>query len=125
MVDKSATSNFAVPYVKENGEENWLWRDWKDFLSQKYIPLKGIQKFHHFMFRANQPGFVFVKTDINGPEIKKRILKKNVNVQAGDRPRVIEPAGLTRDRKKYLYQSVRPYVRERYQNVTCPAPQEE
>ena len=125
VVNKSATSNIAVPYIPENGEEAWQWRDWKTFLSQKYIPLKGIQKLYRFQFRADEPGFVFVKTDVNGPEVMKRILKKNVNIQLGDRPCVLEAAGLTRDRQQYLYHSVRPYVRERYQDLTCPAPQEE
>ena len=125
VVNKSAISNIAVPYLNTNDEENWQWRNWKLFLAQMSIPLRGIQKYYHFQFRADDPGYVYVKTDIDGPEQRRRILKKNALLTDTDRPPVLSPAELTRDRQEYLYRSVRPYVRERYKDLTCPRRQEE
>ena len=114
VVNKSAISNIAIPYLQTNDEENRQWRDRKLFLAQKYMPLKAIQKYYHF--RAEDPGYVYVKTDINSPVQRRHILKKNVLLTDTDMPPGLSPAGLTRDRHEYLYLSVRPYVWERYKN---------
>jgi hypothetical protein len=38
------------------------------------------------------------------------------------RPDTVQPAGLSFERQQELYTRVRPYVREQFQDVTCPAP---
>ena len=63
------------------------------------MPLKGIQKCYYFQLWAEDPGYVYVKTDIDGSEQMKRILKKNALLADNDMPPGLSPAGLTRDRQ--------------------------
>ena len=37
-------------------------------------------------------------------------------------PAVMRPGGLSVERANYLFKTVRPYVRPRYQDKTCPEP---
>ena len=40
-------------------------------------------------------------------------------------PEVIMPGGLSKDKVRYLFREIRPYVKAPYKDVTCPAPEEE
>lgn len=76
----------------------------------------------HFRFTAIKPGQVFVRSSY---EKVISILLKKVTVAAIKRkglPEVIPQAGLTADRKKYLYKEIYPFVTPEYQDITCPPP---
>ena len=120
VVNKSAKSNQAVLYRKEDGENQWQWLDWKSFFTTKFLPLRGIQKYYWFRFSKDHPGVVFVKERSDGVEVSKTILRKNVAIQRGERPSVIPEGGLSHQRATYLYRFLRPLVREEYRDVTCP-----
>ena len=47
LVEKSSVSNEAVQFDDENG---WVWRDWKGFLSQHFLAVKGIRSYQHFRY---------------------------------------------------------------------------
>ena len=55
-VEKSSKTNRVVVV-----DEAFLWRDWKTFLAEDFLPLPGIRKYHYFRFSAMNPGVVFVK----------------------------------------------------------------
>jgi hypothetical protein len=70
---------------------------------------------------VDRPGVVVVKYTTDGAEFELPVLRPRARFADG-LPRVIAPAGLSRQRQEYLYTHVRPYVRQRYQDTTCPPP---
>lgn len=70
-------------------------------------------------------GKVFTKERTGGAEEEHSILKTEGNIPPGERPPVVQPAGMSHERQKYLYNNVRQYVRPAFQDRTCPAPTEE
>lgn len=121
LVNKSDSGNEALPY-----NDTWQWRNWKDFLSTFFRPVKNVRKYHHFRFSSAEPWFVFVKERIDSEE-KKLSLRKigSPQFKATDIPALLHPAGMTRERQHYLYRNVRPYVRPAHQEDLCPTPAEE
>ena len=118
VVQRSTVNNVAQLY-------SWEWREWDQFFPKmfKHIPL--ITKYQHFRFSASKPGTVFVRSSCSSEEKPIKIFKKKVTAASVKRarlPPVISPAGLTDDRKKYLYEQIRPFVSQQYQDVTCPSP---
>ncbi|KAJ8308706.1 hypothetical protein KUTeg_013580 [Tegillarca granosa] len=126
VVTKSAYSNRPVLYKATNGSRNWEWRDWKSFLSAHFRSLRGISSYQHFRFSSTYPGKVFLKKcDDDESETTFTLVKRSVDQVPLNRPDPVTPKGLSRDRQKYLFKSVRPYVRPMFQDITCPAPSEE
>ena len=111
-------------YAKEKKNVLYCFRyDWKAFLKEYFLPVKGIRKFHHFRVTSKDPGFVYVKTSAPEAETRIKILKKEIPESAY--PSSLPASGLSRDRAKYIYQTLRPLVRTAYQDATCPRPHEE
>ena len=68
---------------------------------------------------------VCVKMVWNSEEKEIKLLKRGktvIAVKQAHIPAVILPSDLTRDRKQYLYEHVRPFVTPQYQDITCPQP---
>ena len=115
VVNNSSTTNMAIVYPE------WQWRAWKTFLTQYFLPVKGIRKYQHFIFQSTEPGVLTVKESASSPEMKINILKEpNIQLNAMDKSNIIQPRGLSEARSLYLFRSVRPYVRPAYQDDTCP-----
>ncbi|XP_062614900.1 uncharacterized protein LOC134276644, partial [Saccostrea cucullata] len=125
VVENSAKCNTAVRY---GGQVNGLqWFGWDTFFNAYFKPLKGIGKFHHFRFSAEEPGVVYARNTLEGPEVRVNLLKEKVNIDkvVSGFPEVIAPAGLSVERRNYLFNEIRAYVKAPYKDVTCPAPDEE
>ncbi|XP_062621644.1 uncharacterized protein LOC134283212 [Saccostrea cucullata] len=121
LVNKSAASNEAVSY-----DDTWQWRNWKDFLSTYFRPVKSVRKYHHFRFTSAEPWYVYVKERTDSVEQKFSLKKIGApNFDATEIPAILPPAGMTRERQTYLYRNVRPYVRPSHQEDLCPTPTEE
>ena len=113
VVIRSSEKNIPQPYT-------WEWREWDDMLGKLFTPIKGIR------VSADMGGKIALKTCCDGEETFRSILKRGVTVQSvrsAPLPRVLKPAGLTRDRQHYLYTNIREHVWPEYQAVTCPPPQ--
>lgn len=121
VVQKSASSNVAIPYKHEDGGATWEWRDWKSFLSTNFKAVRNIRKYHHFRFSCQDPGYVFLKESVDSEETSVSIMKSPI-LDPHARPILITPPGLSRDRQTYLYRNVRPYVRPLHQEEVCPTP---
>ncbi|KAK3088694.1 hypothetical protein FSP39_022485 [Pinctada imbricata] len=126
VVDKSAKSNVPVGYENpRNGEHNWEWYDWKTYLSTHFSPLPGIRKYRHFTFDVQSPGSVQVKETCDGVPKSVKLLKSEATALTDPpMPTILPPAGITKERETYLYNMIRPYVRDPFKDVTCPNPEE-
>ncbi|XP_062575096.1 uncharacterized protein LOC134237029 [Saccostrea cucullata] len=118
IVDKSCYSNNAVLFEEE---ETWMWLDWMEFFSSTFSPLKGLRDYQHFRFTQDRPGFVLCRKSNVDEEIPFKLLKCDPEFfDTNARPRTILPGGLTRERQKYLYQRIRPFVQDPWKDTTCP-----
>lgn len=118
VVERSSTNNSAQLY-------DWQWRDWDSFFKTLFRKIPLITKYQHFRFPASAPGTVYVRKSWNSEEKAIKLLKRGVTcakVRRARIPSIIRPAGLTEERKQYLYENIRPFVTPRYQDITCPAP---
>lgn len=118
VVNNSARSNIAQMYP-------WEWREWDRLLDTLFKPIPGITKFHHITFSSDQKGKVTVKELYHGTEKTVSILKSGITVRKVERmrlPTIVQPPGMTRERKKYLYDKVREHVWPEFRDITCPAP---
>ena len=110
VVNESASCNYAQVYRASDGGSNWKWRNWDLFLAKHF---KGICKLHHFRFSSTEPDIVYVKESIHDTEVPMNILKGAVNVSEfspTSLPQELVPAGLTIDRQRYLFNSIREHV---------------
>ena len=120
VVSKSAICNVPQLYNTENG---WKWYEWDQFLEQYFKPIPGIRKFRHFRFSSEFPGSVFVKQMSNGPEQQIDILRCPSDEIPANYPPIVHPAGLTKERQLYLYNKIRPFIRDpSCKDLTCPSP---
>ena len=118
VVQRSSTNNFAQLY-------EWQWRKWDEFFSKHFRKIPLITKYQHFRFSSTAPGTVYVRKCWNSEEKAIQILKRGVTctkVRRARIPSVISPAGLTEERKRYLYHEIRPFVSPQFQDITCPSP---
>ena len=118
VVERSSSSNFGQV-------SGWQWREWDTFFPKFFRRIPQITKYQHFRFSMNSPGVVFAREHHDSEEVTIKLFKKRVNsctVEGASLPAIISPAGLTSERKKYLYEQVRPYVNAEFQDITCPSP---
>ena len=116
VVQQSSTNNMAQLCT-------WEWQDWDYFFKKLFKCIPSITKYQHFTFTVTKPGQVFVCSSCTSDEKVISILKKKVTVTAL-REKVCTgwQAGLTADRKKYLYEEIHPFVTPEYQDITSPPP---
>lgn len=59
---------------------------------------------------------------LTSPSVEVNLLKTDVSVAQvpRERPALKQPGGMTRERQRELYTTIRPYVRDMYKDVTCP-----
>lgn len=82
------------------------------------------RKYQYFKFSSDEPGTVLVRQGVDSDEIKVNILRdKRYCFTSASRPAVVNAHGLTQERQRYLYHTVRPYVRPVFQDKTCPVPE--
>ena len=89
-------------------------------MSKDLLWLMCYRKYPYFRFDSSRPGTVFAKKATDLPEEEFFIMKHRELPSA--EPCLIKPAGLSENRVKYLYRTVRPFVRPCYQDITCPTP---
>nr|XP_022337269.1 uncharacterized protein LOC111133299 [Crassostrea virginica] len=120
-VEKSSKTNRVVVV-----DEAFLWRDWKTFLAEDFLPLPGIRKYHYFRFSAMNPGVVFVKETSADEEFPISMSRSSTaDLSCRRLPQVLVKGDLSSERQRYLYRHVRPFVKDPAKDVTCPAPTEE
>ncbi|ELU09153.1 hypothetical protein CAPTEDRAFT_228820 [Capitella teleta] len=121
VVNGSASSNQAQLVGKEDGTAYVPVADWQTHLSPYGSVINGVKKQHHFRFTKTHPGGVFYKEDANANESFAQVFKKPHEIPQHP-PRPIKPPGLDAKRQQYLFQTIRPFVQEEFQDVLCPEP---
>ena len=88
--------------------------------------LNGLQKYQHFLFEASNLGTVKVQEVANGPFAEFNLLKtKKADIFEEIRALsilVLIPPPLDYKRQEYLYNNIRPFVKDEYKDTTCPRP---
>ena len=98
-VDELCAPNFAVMHY-------WSWMEWDSWLLQKYLPVRGILKFQHFLFSKDD------RTAPKSEPIVIRILKHGVKSPTDPSilSEVLPRAGLSPQRLQCLDKEVALYV---------------
>ena len=124
VVEDAASVNCAQLYqVPGSSQPAFQWYEWVSFLNKRFKALSGIRSFQHFRFSRSSPGSVFVKESATAEEQKINLLHStHPPIRKTLLPATIKPAGLTLDRKQYLFTSIREHVWDPYKDVTCPDP---
>ena len=118
VVSDSASVNQVKLVGNEQSEVNVPTYDWLSFFAPKLKKVPGVKHYHQF-----QSGIVVCKelTDSPGTAISL-LVKDNWNPAPHLLPPIIHPPGLSLERKWYLYDKIRPFCEEQYQDITCPFP---
>ena len=92
-------------------------RDWMAFLSEWFQKLVGLKKFHHFQFKAS--GEVLC-CENGASEVMIFSLLKGPAALPDTLPTIVQPSGLSQQRKGYLFQEIQEFVDQDYQDLVCP-----
>ncbi len=104
----------------EQGETFIPTYDWSSFFhSGKTVP--QITKQHHFRMTSLEPGVVGYREFENSQEKSTTIFAPSA-FRKNTLPTIIDPIGLSPERRKYLFNQIRPYIKCKYQNLVCPNP---
>lgn len=120
VVNKSANINVAQVC---HTDPDFNWCEWDSLLIQFLKPFKGIRKYYHFRFSKESPGSVFVRkhtSDDSEEEIS--LLRRGITWPPDESlaPNILPPAGLSQERRTYLDNSVKPYVRQAFKDQFLP-----
>ena len=119
LVERSSKTNTAQMF-------QWEWRDWQEMLGRLFIAVKGITKYQHVHLSSKAFGHVLTRTTCDSEnETSVKILKRGItvrDVKEAELTSVISPPGLSFERKKYLFEQIRPHVLPEYRDITCPQP---
>ena len=125
VVKKSSSAGLNKAQCYENGK-GFQYLDLNSVLNIFFRKLNGLQKYQHFLFEAANPGIVKTQTVANGTFIEFNNKKVNVSKIIKEIKAfsilVLTPPPLEYKRQEYLYQNIRPFVREEFKDITCPRP---
>ena len=98
-------------------------RDWANFLSPRFCRLVGVKQYHHFHFSTSFCGVAKLQKHSGATEDEQLLLKDpHWKPDAADLPPVIQPTGLSLERKQYLFEKIREFCREDTRDLVCPNP---
>ena len=96
--------------------------DWATYLGQYFKKSAHIKKYHHFRFSEEEPGMIYYKEWITSPEKKVNLLKDKSVLPSAELPLVIEPQGLDKERKNYLFNEIRQFCKSGTEDLVAPHP---
>lgn len=119
VVNRSSEMNMAEVVGYENETSKVPTYNWTEFLSPVFQKFKGIKKYCHFAF--SKDGIIRCQLSVDSEEESYSLLRKNAAVPS-DLPPVIPTDGLNLKRQWYLYQEIRPFIDEEFQDTVAPKP---
>ena len=126
VVNNSSFANFSQLYADpQTGEKHFEWRMWDDFLQSRFKRIPGIRELCQMRFTADEPGIVYYKKSLGGDEVKKELNSVQLSqITSAVLPPAIQPPGLTQERRKYLYEQIRPHVTPQFRDILFGSPQQ-
>jgi len=128
VVKRSSTAGLNKAQCYDNGK-GFQYLDLNSVLGIFFKKLSGLQKYQHFVFEAANPGVVKAQLVANGAFTEFNLLKaRKTTVSETTREikslsiLILNPSPLDYKRQAYLYQNIRPFVRDEYKDITCPKP---
>lgn len=126
VVGKSSLQGLnKVQRYKEG--EGFQYLDIKSGLEKYFKKLPNLTKYHYFLC-ADNLGVVKVQEEVNGEfkefslwKDKDRIAESIEEIRKLVFP-ILTPSTLPIERQKYLYEKIRPLVREEFGDIVCPQP---
>lgn len=119
IVSRSSRTNTAQMFP-------WEWREWDKMLGGLFGAVKGIRKYQHFHIAPDSSGTIVAKVSCTSEdEVTIPFLKRGVTTEKVGHaalPPCIPPPGLSEERRKYLYEQIRPHVWAEFRDITCPHP---
>ena len=125
VVKRSSPAGLNKAQCYEGGK-GFQYLDIKAILGIYFKKLNGLQKYQHFLFEASNLGVVKTQEAANGPFTEFNLLKikradifeeiKSLSIL------VLTPPPLDYKRQEYLYHNIRPFVRDKFKDITCPRP---
>ena len=84
----------------------------------------GIKQCHHFRSECDHPVVVVFLTKTATVDEEERCLLRGVwwSPSPVEKPPSVTPAGLSLERRCYLYDKIREYCREDVRDIVCPNP---
>lgn len=112
-----------------NGRDGFQYLDILSTLKVYFKKLPGMQKYQHFLFTRINPGVVRAQEVAGGPfqefnllkNSKFRVSKVIERIKSLSLPTLVPPP-MKYERQEYLYNYIRPFVRDEFKDVTCPKP---
>ena len=97
--------------------------NWCSFLEQFFKRVPNIKSYHHFRFSKDEPGRVYFKVSNSSPEQSLMLLKNGAILPPASRlPAKVHPAGLSEERRQYLYREIRQFCKHGTEDLVAPAP---
>ena len=128
VVKKSSPTRLNKAQCYEGGK-GFQYLDLNSVLGIFFKKLSGLQKYRHFLFNAANPGIVRVQMNANGIYTEFNLLKaRKTNASKITKEikslsiLILNPPPLDYKRQEYLYQNIRPFVRDKFKDITCPKP---
>jgi len=135
VMKDSTKGGFNKPQlVQENGKTNVFYYKWTDFLQHHFKRTPGMLSYNHFIFEKISKGKMKLKakcTNDANQIVERDLLRKEFSdnsipnfvdaVTSGELEPLV-PDGMTEERKWYLFEKIRPFVDEEFQNELCPRP---
>ena len=91
--------------------------------------MSGLQKYQHFLFEAARLGVVKAQLVANGAFTEFNLLKTRkatvseiIKEIKSFSILVLNPPPLDYKRQEYPYHNIRPFVRDKFKDITCPKP---
>src|SRR5215204_3447840 len=125
VVKKSSPAGLNKAQCYEGGK-GFQYLDLKAILGIYFKKLPSIQKYQHFLFEATNLGMVKAQEIANGPFAEFNLLKtKKSDIFEEIKALsilVLTPPPLDHKIQEYLYDNIRPFVKDEYKDITCPRP---
>jgi hypothetical protein len=128
-VANTSSSGTVIPQVYGThlgySDPVYEYRDWCSYLERFFKPIDSITRYNYFHFDRRKPGWVELRIDPEDEPQKQFILRRSRYrfPKPAKYPVVVEPDGLTHERKQYLYTKIRRLVRNpKKRDLTCPCP---
>ncbi len=120
-IEATSVKNSITPIIvgnESNGITYVPTYNWASFFAcGKAVP--HIRKYHHFTTSSSKPNFITVKEFETSQTKEVNIFPLPLPTSF---PEILEPEGLSFERRKYLFQHIRKFVDKKSKDKLCPKP---